>query len=398
MNTHDVWITGMGIVSALGAGVQNHLDAVVDSRSGLFPHPFFEGKYRTEFMSGMVPHNAFPYSIEESAAFRANSLCDIACKEALSQAGVHGTCAAEIIIGTTASNFHGATEYYRHKRFGQSPNINLVSGFLPAAPADYCAGENRLTGRRTTLSSACASGATALGHAFGTIRSGRAAMVCAGGVEALCPFIIAGFNSLRLLSKRRCRPFDAARDGFNPGEGAAMMILESAASARARGAVPLAVIKGFGMALEAFHHTRSNPDGSGIARGMRQALSQSQCGALMVDHVHLHGTSTVINDLSEYNGMKTVFGEAMNAVPVCSTKSMTGHTLGAAGAVSAVFAVLSMQQSIVPATLFHETLDPQFAGLNVLKAPLAKECNRVMTTSLGFGGEVASLLFEKAQA
>jgi 3-oxoacyl-[acyl-carrier-protein] synthase II len=397
MNPHDVWITGIGIVSALGAGAETHLDAIKHSRTGLAPHPFFEDKYKSEFICGMVPHDALPYSIEESTAARANLLLDIACREALGQAGARDGCGADIVIGTTAGNFHGATLYYQQKRSGQTPDTGLVSGFLPGAPADYIAEKNRITGRRTTLSSACASGASAIGHAFRAIRNGHASMICAGGVEALCPFIVAGFNSLRLLSKKPCRPFDAARDGFNPGEGAAMMVLESAESATARGAQPLAVVKGFGEALEAFHHTRSNPDGSGIAAAMTKAISQASCETSAVDHVHLHGTATVFNDLSEYNGMKTVFGGRCGQVPVCSTKSMTGHTLGAAGAIAAVFAVLSLRHGIVPATLFHETLDPQFKDFFIVTSPLAKELKCVATTSLGFGGEVASLLLGRAE-
>jgi 3-oxoacyl-[acyl-carrier-protein] synthase II len=393
---NDVLITGMGIVSALGAGVETHLDALKHSRTGLAPHFFFEDKYKSEFICGMVPGEALGCSIEESPAARANLLLDIACREALDQAKAHNGCNADIYIGTTASNFHGATLYYRQKRSGQTPDTGLVSGFMPGAPADYVAGKNRISGRRTTLSSACASGATAIGHAFRMIRSGHTSMACAGGVEALCPFIVAGFNSLRLLSKKPCRPFDAGRDGFNPGEGAAMLVLESTGSAMARGAQPLAVVKGFGEALEAFHHTRSNPDGSGIAAAMTKAISQASCHAAAIDHVHLHGTSTVFNDLSEYNGMKTVFGDYCSRVPVCSTKSMTGHTLGTAGAIAAVFAVLSLVNGIVPATLFHETLDPQFKDLVIVKTPLAKECRNVVTTSLGFGGEVASLLLGKA--
>lgn len=395
MNPHDVWITGMGIVSALGAGVKAHLDALVNARTGLAPHPFFEGKYTTEFICGMVPHDILPYSIEESAATRANLLLDIACREALGQAKVHNGGRADIVVGTTASNFHGATLYYQQKRSGEMPDTGLLSGFLPGAPADYIAEKNKIHGKRATLSSACASGATAIGHAFRMLRNGHASMVVAGGVEAICPFIVAGFNSLRLLSKKTCRPFDAGRDGFNPGEGAALMVLESASFAEARGVKPLAVVQGFGEALEAFHHTRSNPDGSGIASAMTKAILQASCEGAAIDHVHLHGTATIFNDLSEYNAMKTVFGEHCGKVPVCSTKSMTGHTLGAAGAVAAVFAVLSLMHGIVPATLFNETLDPQFKDLFIVKSPLARELKRVVTTSLGFGGEVASLLFGK---
>jgi 3-oxoacyl-[acyl-carrier-protein] synthase II len=176
-----------------------------------------------------------------------------------------------------------------------------------------------------------------------------------------------------------------------------MMVLESAESATARGAQPLAVVQGFGEALEAFHHTRSNPDGSGIAAAIKKALTQGSYEASAIDHVHLHGTSTVFNDLSEYNGIKTVFGDYCSKVPVCSTKSMTGHTLGAAGAIAAVFAVLSLLHGIVPATLFNQTLDPQFNDLFIVKSPLAKDLKRVVTTSLGFGGEVASLLLGKVE-
>lgn len=396
MNKNDVCISGMGIVSALGAGVPAHRDALVKGRSGLAARAFFEGTYRTEVVCGMVPHEAFPRSIEETAADRASLLFDLACREALGNAGVQGPCEADIIVGTTASNFHGGTLYYGQKKRGLAPDIKLVSGFLPSAVADFAAEKNRIAGRRYTLSSACASAATAIGHAYRMIQSGRASMVCAGGAEALCPFIVAGFNSLRLLSKKACKPFDAGRDGLNPGEGAAALMLESVAAARARGARPLAYVKGFGEALEAFHYTRSNPDGSGIAAALNTAMARASWAAETMDHVHLHGTATVVNDLSEYNALKTVFADRLKDVPVCSTKSMTGHTLGAAGGVSAVLTVLSLEAGLVPATLFHEVIDPQFIGLSVAAHPRRIVLSRAAVTSLGFGGEVACLLFERA--
>jgi 3-oxoacyl-[acyl-carrier-protein] synthase II len=265
----EVWITGMGIVSALGAGVEAHREAVATARTGLASHRFFEGKFAADFICGMVPQNAFPHSIEQSAGNRANMLCEMASREAMQQAGLHEIsggieAVVDLIVGTTSSNFHGGTLYYGQKRAGQIPDVKLVSGFIPAAVADHVAAQCNLTGRRRTVSSACASGTTAIGHAFRLVSSGRARRVVAGGVDALCPFIVAGFNSLRLLSKKHCRPFDANRDGFNPGESAAMVVVESSDSARKRGAGPLARISGFGEVLEAFHHTRSNPDGSGI--------------------------------------------------------------------------------------------------------------------------------------
>jgi len=399
MGKNEVWITGMGIVSALGAGCDAHREAVQKSQTGLASHRFFEGKYGADFICGMVPKSAFPPSIEDSAGDRANRLAEMACREALGQAGldkIDQGIDASLIVGTTSSNFHGGTVYYGRKRTNQIPDVKLVSGFIPAAVADHVALHCNLTGRRRTVSSACASGTTAIGHAFRLVASGRSTCVVAGGVDALCPFIVAGFNSLRLLSKKLCSPFDANRDGFNPGEGAAIVVIESADSARARGVRALGRISGYGETLEAFHHTRSNPDGTGIASVMTKAMAQAGCGPETIDHVHCHGTATVINDLSEYNGMKLVFNDRLSRLPVCSTKSMTGHTLGAAGAISAVFAVLSLADGIVPPTLSHENLDPQFLGLNVVQQPETHDLRRVMTTSLGFGGETASLLIEKA--
>lgn len=391
----------MGIVSALGAGVEAHREAVATAKTGLASHRFFEGKYGADFICGMVPQDAFPYSIEQSAGGRANMLCEMACRQAMRQAALdktsEGINAVGLIVGTTSSNFHGGTLYYGQKRAGQIPNVKLVSGFIPAAVADHVAAQCNLTGRRRTVSSACASGTTAIGHAFRLVASGRARRVIAGGVDALCPFIIAGFNSLRLLSKKHCSPFDANRDGFNAGEAAAMVVVECSDSARTRGAKPLASILGFGEVLEAFHHTRSNPDGSGIVTVISKAMAQAGCGPGAIDHVHCHGTATAFNDLSEYNGLKGIFKDRLSRIPVCSTKSMTGHTLGAAGAVSAVFAVLSLLDGIVPATLFHENLDPQFPELHVTKRPEKYRLHRVLTTSLGFGGETASLLIEKVE-
>jgi 3-oxoacyl-[acyl-carrier-protein] synthase II len=398
MAKNEVWITGTGIVSALGAGVESHREALATARTGLAVHGFFEGKYAADFVCGMVPQNIFAHSIEQSADNRANLLCEMAGKEAIRQAGLDEKSKAEsdLIIGTTSGNFHGGTVYYGLKRAGQIPDVKLVSGFIPAHVADHVARQCRLGKRRLIVSSACASGTTAIGHAFRLVASGRSRCVVAGGVDALCPFVVAGFNSLRLLSKKQCSPFDANRDGFNPGEGAATIVVENADSARQRGAMPLARISGFGEALEAFHHTRSNPDGSGIATVISKAMAQAGCGPGTIDHVHCHGTATVFNDLSEYNGMKCIFKDRLDRVPVCSTKSMTGHTLGAAGAISAVLAVLSISDGIVPATLFHETLDPKFEGFCVLKRPQTHRINRVLTASLGFGGETASLLIEKA--
>ncbi len=398
MKPLDVCISGMGIVSALGSGCTDHVDAIVQSKTGLSKQSFFENAYAAEFICGPVSQKICTYSIEESAADRANIFCEIASRQALHQACVTNAAKekVDVVIGTTSGNFHGASRYYAQKRSNGNPNVSLVANFVPASVADRTAAANSLLGKLLTVSSACASGTTAIGRAFRMIKNKRAQCVLAGGVDVLCPFIVAGFNSLRLLSKKHCSPFDANRDGFNPGEACAMVVVETVESALSRGAVPLARICGYGEGLEAFHHTRSNPDGTGIASVVKKAIESADMSLDRIDHIHCHGTATQFNDMSEYNGLKLLFGDSLKNIPVCSSKSMTGHTLGAAGALSAILAILCMQNSIVPATLFHNDLDPQFADLFVQKTPLKKDLRRVCTTSLGFGGETASLILERA--
>jgi 3-oxoacyl-[acyl-carrier-protein] synthase II len=213
-------------------------------------------------------------------------------------------------------------------------------------------------------------------------------------VDALSPFVIAGFNSLRLLSKKECRPFSADRDGLNPGEGAACILLEEKDSAIKRNAFPLAKITGYGTALEAYHYTKSHPEGMGVALAIRKALKKANVNPDQIDHIHAHGTATVFNDLSEYNGFYNVFGDKLSGIPVCSTKSMTGHTFAAAGIIAVVLTVLSIENHCIPATLFCEHKDQMFDKLVTYDKPTEREIKRALVVAIGFGGEVAALVVE----
>jgi 3-oxoacyl-[acyl-carrier-protein] synthase II len=220
--------------------------------------------------------------------------------------------------------------------------------------------------------------------------------VITGGFEALSPFVIAGFNSLQLIAKNECRPFSATRQGLNPGEGAAMLVLESKESALARNAQPLARITGFGSALDAYHHTAAHPEGQGLAAAITGALQSAGLTHHTIDHVHLHGTGTQVNDSAEYHAMKKVFAERLPRIPVCSTKSMTGHTFGASGAINAVFACISLRENCVPGTLFCDDRDPAFADLNIAPLPVTTgPLSNIVSTSLGFGGEAFALIISK---
>ena len=395
MSMPEVWITGAGVISALGEGIGAHHDAVLYSKTGLVAVDFFGSSSSDPYICGMVPRDVFPFTIKESASDRADMLAQRAAGEALSCAGLTGGCEADTVIGTTLGNMQGGTTYYQQLKMGVEPTVDLVKKFVANSVAGHLSNQFSLNGKRFTVCSACASGTTAIGTGLNRIRRGECDRVIAGGVDSLSLFVVAGFNSLRLLSHGNCRPFDVSRDGLNPGEASAILVLESSNCAAARNAVPLAKITGFGTALEAFHYTRSHPEGKGVATAINKALSMAGTDISGIDHIHAHGTATVFNDLSEYNGFLSVFGSALSNIPVCSTKSMTGHTFGAAGALSCIFSILTLKEGFVPPTLFHKNKDPHFEQLMIDSEPQKCDARRVLTVSLGFGGEVAALILER---
>ena len=393
----EVWITGAGIVSALGSGLDTHCSALAESRTGLTEQSFFSGNPPDPCICGMVPPDVLEDSIEESASNRANLLLELAIEQALQSAGISALTDTDIIAGTTLGNMHGGTRYYQNLRENKTADISLVKYFLPCAPVAHVSKKYGIPGKRLTVASACGSASAAIGHAFHLVRSGESQRVIAGGFEALSPFVIAGFNSLQLVSKRESRPFDRDRDGLNPGEGAAMLIIESEEAALKRNAKPLAKITGFGDALDAYHHTHAHPEGEGLITAINKAMKTAGLSPNDIDHIHLHGTGTVVNDISEFKSLSSVFNKRLNAIPVCSTKPMTGHTFGASGALNIVFSLLSIREKLIPATLFHENIDPDFKGMKICKTP-QKTANvrTVLSTSLGFGGEAFALIITGA--
>jgi 3-oxoacyl-(acyl-carrier-protein) synthase len=223
---HEVWITGAGIVSALGSGLGDHASAMIHSKSGLARHNLFNGNPPDPCLCGMVPGNILKPGIEESASDRANLLLELAVEQSLLNAGLSTPIKSDIIAGTTLGNMHGGTRYYQMLKENKTPDISLVKHFLPCAPLSHVTKKSTITGKILTVASACGSASAAIGHAFHLIRNGKSQRVIAGGFEALSPFVVAGFNSLQLVSKHECKPFDKNRNGLNPGEGAAMLIIE----------------------------------------------------------------------------------------------------------------------------------------------------------------------------
>jgi 3-oxoacyl-[acyl-carrier-protein] synthase II len=280
----------------------------------------------------------------------------------------------------------------------------LVPMMLPDTAAGMVAIEYGVRGINMAVVTACASGTNALGEAASAIQRGQADAVLTGGSEAaIIPIAMAGLGVMNALSTRNeaphqaSRPFDLNRDGFVMGEGAAILVLESLEHAQARGARILAEFKGYGSTNDAFHISAPAENGAGAALCMRMALDDAGMDPDSINYINAHGTSTVLNDKSETAAIKTVFGENAYSLPVSSTKSMTGHLLGAAGALEAVIAVKVIQENILPPTINYETPDPECDLDYVPNKARPYRVTNVMSNSFGFGGHNATIILSRPQ-
>ena len=290
-----------------------------------------------------------------------------------------------------------------------SRGASRVSPFLvPMMLPDMASGQVSMLigakGPNFATVSACSSGADAVGSAYELVRGGTAEIALTGGAEAaICPIGVAGFNACKALSKRNdepgraSRPFDAGRDGFVLGEGAGVLVLESAESAAERGVEPIGEIVGYGSTADAHHITQPAPGGEGGARAMKGALEQAGLQPGDVDYVNAHGTSTPLNDKYETMAMKAVFQEHAHEVPISSTKSMTGHLLGAGGSLEAGIAVMAIRDGALPPTINLEESDPDCDLDYTPNAARDRAVNVAMSNSFGFGGHNASLVFREFQ-
>ncbi|CQR46989.1 3-oxoacyl-[acyl-carrier-protein] synthase 2 [Paraliobacillus sp. PM-2] len=298
-----------------------------------------------------------------------------------------------------------ATYEEQFKKFNEKGYRRVSPFFVPMLIPDMAAGQISIQlgakGINSCTVTACATGTNSIGDAFKVIERGDADCMITGGAEApLTNMAVAGFSTAKALSfnddpKTASRPFDKNRDGFVMGEGAGILVLESLESAQARGATIYAEIVGYGSAADAYHITAPAPEGEGAARAMRQALEDAEIEVTEIDYINAHGTSTPLNDSFETKSVKTVFGDHAYDLSMSSTKSMTGHLLGAAGAVEAIACIKSITDSIVPPTINYETEDPD-CDLNYVPNEAKKmNVSYALSNSLGFGGHNATLIFKK---
>ena len=403
--TRRVVITGTGLLTAVGNDVQSNWESLLAGRSGAAPITQFDppSDFPVRFACELKGFDPGLY-MERKEAKRTDRYAQIAMAgavQAMTEAGLseglEGIDAERtgVLIGSGIGGI--ATFEDQHARFIEKGPARVSPFFVPMFIADIASGIVSIRygakGPNYATVSACASGAHAIGNAFRSIQVDEADIMITGGTEAtVTPMTMAGFAALTALSERNdspetaSRPFDATRDGFVLGEGAGILVLEELEHARRRGAKIIAELVGFGQTADAYHITAPAVGGEGAARAMRMALRSAGAKPEEVDYVNAHGTSTPANDTNETAAIKTVLGERAYQVVVGSTKSMTGHTLGAAGGVEAVISALVCQNGIIPPTINYSTPDPDcdlnYGTTGAVEGPV----RLVLSNSFGFGG------------
>lgn len=404
-------MTGLGAVTPLGKDVETTWDGLLQGRSGIDRITSFDTSQHTVRIAGEVRDFKPEEKIPPKSARRLDRCVQLAlwsAIEAVAGAGIdfrqYDPDRVGVIIGSGIGGLQ--TWEAEHTKFIEQGPARVSPFLIPMMICDMTSGYVSihwgLKGPNYTTVSACASGAHAIGSAFRAIKYGDADVMVTGGAEAsVTPFALAGFSNMRALSRRNdephkaSRPFDKARDGFVIAEGAAVLVLEELEAAQQRGARIYCEIAGFGATGDGYHITAPAPEGEGARRSMARAIKEAGCCIEDVDFINTHGTSTELNDRFEARAIKDLFGAHAGKIALNATKSMLGHSLGAAGAVEAVVTILSIVHGIVHPTLNLEDPDPECAGLDIVTGearPVRIGC--ALSNSLGFGGHNATICFK----
>jgi len=411
--TDRVVVTGIGLVTPVGSDRKTTWNSLLEGKSGIDYISLFDAEgFESRIAAEVNDFDAAPI-LGRKEARRLDRFAQFACVaalEALEDAGID--MATEdpdrvgVLIGSGVGGIITITE--QHKiMLNRGPK--RVSPFLvPMMLGDMASGQVSMMigakGPNFSTVSACATGTDSIGEALEMIRRGRADVVIAGGTEAaVCEIGVAGFNSCMALSTRNddpqaaSRPFDTGRDGFVLGEGAGLVVLESLEHAEKRGANVLAELGGYGASSDAHHVTQPHPEGEGAARAMKWAIEDAKLAPTDVDYINAHGTSTPLNDKFETIAMKRMYGDHAYNLAISSTKSMTGHLLGAAGGIEAAFAVMTIKEGVIPPTINIDDPDPECDLDYTPNKAVKRDVNVAMSNSLGFGGHNASLVFKSFQ-
>ena len=401
----------MGIVSPLGIGLENNWAAICQGRSGIGPITKFDTTEYPCKIAGEVKNFDPSAYIDKKDLKKMDIFIQFALAAgslAIKQSGlVIDESTADrvgVLVGSGLGGLQTIEKY--HTMLLESGPKKVSPFFVPMLIVNLAPGQISIyfgcRGPNSSVVTACATGNHSIGEAFRIIQRGDADAMIAGGVEStITPLAVAGFCALKALSTRNdepqkaSRPFEKNRDGFVMAEGAGILVLEDLEKAQQRNAAIFAEIIGFGCNADAYHITAPSPNGEGAAKCMQITLADAGLKPEDIDYINAHGTSTPMNDLSETIAMKTVFRDHIKKLPVSSTKSMTGHLLGAAGGVEAIFSLLAIRDSIIPPTINYEEPDPECDLDYVPNVARKKEVRIVMSNSFGFGGTNATLIFKR---
>ncbi len=417
MELKRVVVTGLGAITPIGNNVQDYWDGLVNGRSGAGPITHFDASlFKTQFACEVKGFNAAEY-IDRKEARKMDLYAQYAvavAKQAVSDAGLDGEAIDKNRVGVVFGagiggirTFEEEIGYYaKNKEAG--PKFNPF--FIPKMISDIAAGQISILygfhGPNYATTSACATSSNAIADAFNLIRLGKANAIVTGGAEAaITEGGVGGFSAMHAISTRNdspetaSRPFSASRDGFVMGEGAGCLVLEELEHAKARGAKIYAEVAGVGMSADAYHLTATHPEGLGAKLVMLNALEDAEMKPEEVDYINVHGTSTPVGDISEAKAIQEVFGEHAYKLNISSTKSITGHLLGAAGAIEAIASIMAIQHGMIPPTINHEEGDnDEKIDYNMnftFNKAQKREVNVALSNTFGFGGHNACLIFKK---
>ena len=409
--TREVVVTGIGMISPVGNTIHDSWENLINGNSGIdIIQSFDPSDLETKIAGEIKDFNPIDLIGKKEARRmdRFSQLALVAAQEALNSAQLNIDETNEHRVSAMiTSGIGGIITISEQINVMRDKGPTRISPFLvPMMLPDMASGQVSMKlgakGPNFAVISACASGGDSIGIASEFIKSNRVDIVLAGGSEAaICPIGVAGFNACHALSKNNSspkqasKPFDKNRDGFVLSEGAAVLVLESRESANKRGVNILATMAGYGSSADANHITQPAPGGEGGVRAMNEAILNAEINANQIDYINAHGTSTPLNDKFETMAMKTVFGTDINKIAISSTKSMTGHLLGASGAVEAAISVKSLNENIVPPTINLNESDPECDLNYTPNKSLHKNLSYTMSNSFGFGGHNCSLIFSK---
>lgn len=405
-----VVVTGLGAISPIGNNVEENWDNIKQKKCGIDNITLFDSSTFKTNLAGEVKNFEPSEHFESKQAKRldrSSQFALVASREAFNNSGITRENTDFERVGIFVSTGIGGL-----KTIQEQCETNCIKGhnrvspmFIPMAIANMPAGNISIDlgvkGESLSIVTACASSTHAIGEAYKTIKYGSEDVIIAGGTEAsICEIGIAGFENMKALSNsedktRASIPFDKERNGFVMGEGSAILILEELEHAKKRNARIYAEVIGYGATSDSYHITSPSPDGEGAARAMVRAIKDADIKEKDIDYINAHGTSTHLNDLYETMAIKKALGDSSKNVMVSSTKGNTGHLLGAAGAIEAIFSIKAIEEGIVPPTLNYKVKDEECDLDIVPNEPINKELNIVMSNSLGFGGHNACIIMKK---